>query len=59
MKHFSDDGCNRRPEHDEPEFGVHIDEDHDPMKDYENHIAGPHYKPDPNDWYEGIKHFGE
>lgn len=41
MKHFSDDGCNRRPKHDEPGFGVHIDEDHDPMKDYENHIATP------------------
>lgn len=39
MKHFSDDGCNRQPEHDEPGFGVHMDENYDPMKDYENHIA--------------------
>lgn len=59
MKHFSDDGCNRQPEYDEPGFGVHIDGDRDSMKDYDDHISGPHYEPDPDDWHEGTKHFGE
>ena len=60
MKHFSNDGCNKQPKYDEHGFGVHLDDDHDSMKEYEINIGGPHYEPDSDDWYEGtIKHFSD
>ena len=49
MKHFSNDGCNKQPKYDEHGFGVHLDDGHDSMKEYEMNIGGPHYEPDSDD----------
>ena len=52
MKHFSDDGCNKWPEYDRGMLNYESDENYERSTVF-------HYEPDPEDWYEGLHHFGD
>ena len=50
MKHFSDDGCNAMPDYDKGMLSYESDDDYDRSLTLS-------YEPDPEDLYEGMKHF--
>ena len=50
MKHFSDDGCNAMPDYDNGMLNYEPDDDYD-------RSMSLHYDRDPEDWYEGTRHF--
>ena len=52
MKHFNDDGCNKMPDYDKGMLNYEPDDDYDRSTVF-------HYEPDPEDWYEGLHHFGD
>lgn len=57
MKHFKS-GNNPEIPYDKPIIpGVHIEDEYNAIAEYESHCGGLHYEPEPEDWYEGMKHF--
>jgi hypothetical protein len=50
MKHFSDDGCNAMPDYDKGMLNYEPDDDYD-------RSMSMHYGSQPEDWYEGTRHF--